>query len=125
MINTLYRESNTATIINRYLFIINLQHAEHHLELHLRVLLLCYALEQFIAGHRYDTLIGPISYHGVGFATTSLPIGKERAVVPLPGILKDTTTKVIKYTFLQRKVLHSLKMTTPWFKLLIVIPRDP
>lgn len=85
------------------MFIIYFQHAEDDLELCLRVLAFLDSLEELLAGDGDDALISFVANHGIGFATTSLPIGKERAVVALPGIGKHAATQIFKHSFLQGK----------------------
>ena len=84
----------------QYLFIVNLQHTKHHLELHLRAVLLLYSLEQVLASDGNYAFVGSIAHHGVGLATACLPVGKQGAVVALPGIVQHSLAKVIEYTLL-------------------------
>lgn len=74
------------------MLIVYFQHAEDDLELRLCAPALLDILEELLAGHRNDTLVGAIANHGVRLATASLPVGKQGTVIPVPGIGQNATT---------------------------------
>jgi hypothetical protein len=61
------------------------------------------SLEQLLAGYRDNTLIGTIANHRVRLATARLPIGKQRTVVPFPGIVQNAITQIFKNLFLKKQ----------------------
>lgn len=73
-----------------YLLIVNFQHAQYDLELRLLILALHDTLEQLLTGYWDNALVDSIPDHGVGLSTARLAIGKEGAVVALPGIVQHS-----------------------------------
>ena len=71
-----------------HLFIVDFKHAELHLLLQVRILVLFNSPEYFIACHWYNSKVLTVADHGIALTTSGLAIGKQTAVVATPGIVE-------------------------------------
>ena len=69
-------------------FIIDLQHRELNLVGDCAVGVVLDPLKNLFTCLRHDALVRPVADHGVTFARARLPIGKQAAVVALPGVVE-------------------------------------
>ena len=73
-----------------------------HLKLFVLIFILLDGFEEFSTGNRYNTLVRTIAYHRVTLSGSRLSIRKERRVVSFPGVIQNSSAKVIKHLLLKR-----------------------
>lgn len=78
------------------ILIVDLKHAELHLEVDPLPFLGLDLLEDEVCEHWDDAPVDAVTEHGVALPAARLPVGKQRGVVAFPGVFQDGLAEVVE-----------------------------